>query len=264
MTTSGSWRRIDRSAAANVTPAWPVHGDLRDARQLILDRVLDRDDLLGHRVAKLECGVERGRLSAAGRAGDEDHAVRPTRASRRDGRQDTRRHAELSSDYGPAAAIEESEHDTFAEERRHGRHAKIELPVFESDADASVLRPTPFGDIELRQELDARDDGVGQCGRRAPARATSTPSRRNANAEAASGRFEMNVARARVIGVAHEQIDEPDDGRLRRKIANIGRALVVGIGARELDIAARARGESFDGGFNVARARRLDRRFVAP
>ena len=72
--TSGSWRRIDFSPVAKVSPAcslvwiWLMEG--KD----VLDRVLDRHDVAG-RVAHLgQGGIERGGLSAAGRAGAQHHA----------------------------------------------------------------------------------------------------------------------------------------------------------------------------------------------
>jgi hypothetical protein len=36
-----------------------------------------------------------------------------------------------------------------------------------------------------------------------------------------------------VIGIAHQEVHEPDDGRLCREVAHIGRALVVMIDARQ-------------------------------
>jgi hypothetical protein len=68
----------------------------------------------------------------------------------------------------------------------------------------------------------------------------------------------MDVACAGVVGVAHEQVDEPDDGRLRREVADIRGALVVVIDARQLDVSTRARGEPLDRALDVAQARRLD------
>jgi hypothetical protein len=52
------------------------HLHLVDAGHLVFDRVLDRDDAQVGGVDLAEKGVERGRLARAGRAGDEDDAVR--------------------------------------------------------------------------------------------------------------------------------------------------------------------------------------------
>ena len=56
-------------------PGLRVDLDLGDALQLVLDRVLDRDDVLLGRVELAEGRVERRRLARAGRAGDEHGAV---------------------------------------------------------------------------------------------------------------------------------------------------------------------------------------------
>ena len=45
MITSGSWRTMWRSPLAKVSPIFGLHRDLVDALELVLDRVLDRDDL---------------------------------------------------------------------------------------------------------------------------------------------------------------------------------------------------------------------------
>ena len=54
-----------------------VDRGLRDAVELVLDRILDGEDVEVGRVDLGQAGVERRRLAGAGRAGDEDDAVRP-------------------------------------------------------------------------------------------------------------------------------------------------------------------------------------------
>ena len=53
-----------------------IHLHLIDPVHLIFDRVFDGDDLAVRFVDVIEAGVERGRLAGAGRAGDEQNAVR--------------------------------------------------------------------------------------------------------------------------------------------------------------------------------------------
>src|SRR5262249_46163873 len=53
-----------------------VDRNLRDAAKLILDRILNRDDLVFDRFDLRQRRVERCRLAAAGGTGDEYHAVR--------------------------------------------------------------------------------------------------------------------------------------------------------------------------------------------
>ena len=61
---------------SEIEPDFVAHRDLVDAGQLVLDRVLDRHDVVLRVVQLLEHGVERGRLAGTGRAGDENHSVR--------------------------------------------------------------------------------------------------------------------------------------------------------------------------------------------
>jgi len=69
-------------------------------------------------------------------------------------------HAELREGDGATAAIEEARDDRLTEHRRHGGDAEIELARLEADADAAVLWAAALGDVELREELHPRDDGV--------------------------------------------------------------------------------------------------------
>ena len=80
MMTSGSWRRMARSArgerllAFSSTCTWLMPADL------VLDRVLDRDDVLASTFWMWrERGVQQRRLARAGRAGDENDALRARR-----------------------------------------------------------------------------------------------------------------------------------------------------------------------------------------
>ena len=61
---------------ANVSPALFVGLDLVDAGEHVLDRVLDRGDVLARRVDLLQRGVQRRGLAGTGRAGADHHAER--------------------------------------------------------------------------------------------------------------------------------------------------------------------------------------------
>ena len=62
--------------AGEIEPDLRPHLDLVDARELELDRVLHGHDIARHRVQLEQAGIERRRFAAAGRAGDQHHAVR--------------------------------------------------------------------------------------------------------------------------------------------------------------------------------------------
>ena len=75
ITMSGSQRRIERRPAAKVSPAFGLTCTWLMPGQPVLDRVLDRDDVLVGRVELVEGAVEGGGLARAGRAGHQDGAV---------------------------------------------------------------------------------------------------------------------------------------------------------------------------------------------
>ena len=67
----------DRAQAAGERHAGPcVDLHLVHAGDLHFDRILERDDVVGRRLDRVQRRVQRRRLAAAGRAGDQDHALR--------------------------------------------------------------------------------------------------------------------------------------------------------------------------------------------
>ncbi len=55
----------------------------------------------------------------------------------------------------PSTAIEQPDDDALTVHGRHGGDAHVEFALLEPHADPSVLRPSPFRDVEVREELDA-------------------------------------------------------------------------------------------------------------
>src|SRR5258705_6472732 len=56
-------------------PLFFVDRNLQHSRQLILDGVFDGDYFVAAMINFGECRIERGRFAAAGRTGDEEHAI---------------------------------------------------------------------------------------------------------------------------------------------------------------------------------------------
>ena len=136
----------------------------------------------------------------------------------------------------PAAAVEEPEHHRFPVQRRHGGDPEIELARLEPHPDPPVLRLAPLRDVQLGQQLDPRDDRglkafrrTGQLGEHA---VDPEP-----DPEAVSGRLQVDVARAGVVGLANEQVDETDHRRLAREIPHVGERVVAPV-ARQCGVAA--------------------------
>ena len=74
--TSGSWRRMLRRALGEGQADRLLDVGLVDQVELVFDRVFDGDDVQLGAADQVQRGIERGRLAAAGRAGDQDQAVR--------------------------------------------------------------------------------------------------------------------------------------------------------------------------------------------
>ena len=97
---------------------------------------------------------------------------------------------------------------------KHGNHgnADVHFRLVDADLDAAVLRQALFGDVQVAQNLDAREDGrleLLQLRRHGDVLQNAV----NAvtNLEFLLERFQVNVRRAQFNGIAQDLIDEPDD-----------------------------------------------------
>ena len=137
-------------------PRLVVDVDLVDARQRNFRRVFGRRNVDAGLVENLQHRVQRHRLAATRRAGNENHPVRPA----------DRVHQQcllvgvvaqvLDADQR-SAGIENTHHDLFAEQCRQCRDPEVDRPVLrQHQLQASILRHAFLGDVELRDDLDAR------------------------------------------------------------------------------------------------------------
>src|SRR5581483_5682992 len=221
-----------------------LHVDLVHAEELVLDRILDRDDLLVGRVDLVERTVERRRLAAAGGARDEHHAVRlvdePVELAER-----VRREAERVQVHDDARAVEDTEDDALAVERRQRGDAEVDLLAHQAELDAAVLRQATLGDVELRHDLDARDDRRLEPARRA-LDVVQDPVDAVADLELVLERLDVDVRRALLDRAVDEQVHEADDRRLAREVAEVVDVLfvvgeVLDVGLRRLRAAVSVR-----------------------
>ena len=189
--------------------------DLRlvDARQLVLDRIFDGDDVGALGLQRHQRRAERGGLAAAGRPDDEDHAVlvfeeapcRSLNAAAEKPELLERRHA--------AVLIEDAQHHLLAVQRAQRRGAEVDvLAVFVGDADAAVLRQALLGDVHARHDLQARDQSFVD-----PLRQVhhffQQAVEAMADEDALFHRLDVHVRRAGLDRALHDQIDEVDDRR---------------------------------------------------
>ncbi len=138
-------------------PDLGVRLNLRDARQVVFDRVLRRRNIHPRLVDLGERGVKRRRLAGSGRARHVNDAVglidhladECERRRMRDQLVEPERRVRL---------VEDAHADLLAPFARHGGDAKINRLPFHRHADPAVLREALLGDIELAQNLEARDE----------------------------------------------------------------------------------------------------------
>ena len=107
-------------------------------------------------VQALERRVQRRRLARAGRAGDQQDAVRLV-DQLIDELLGLRIHAERGQVEPAGLLVQDTQHHALAVAGRDGRDAHVHRAAGDPQADAAVLRQALLGDVELRHDLDARD-----------------------------------------------------------------------------------------------------------
>src|SRR3989344_3696578 len=137
---------------------------LRYAGNSVLDRVLQREHVLAVAVHLVEQGVQRGRLSGAGGAGNQHQAVGLF----------NRRADESEVALGEAHAVDlpvfglvaqNTHHHLFAVIGGEGRYAEVHLAAADARAKAAVLRLALFVQTHVGEHLDARDHRGVHLGR---------------------------------------------------------------------------------------------------
>ena len=139
---------------------------LHDAFDIVFDGVLGRQQLRVDGVDPAQAGIKRGGFAATGRPGDDHNAIGPLdgldgiivevlgEAKRFDLQIDGR-------------AVQNAQHDRFAELSGQGGDAQIDHAIAHGESDAPVLWHAALGNIQVGHDLQARDDRQRQVlGRR--------------------------------------------------------------------------------------------------
>ena len=186
-----------------------VHRHLHDAFQIVFDRLFRGQEFGIDRVDLAQAGIKRRRFSGAGRAGDNEDAVRPLDHFE-DVIVDVIGHAERFEIEIDGGAIEHAQDDAFAKLRRQSRDAQIDGAAGDVFLDAAVLRQAALGDVHVRHHFHARDNRQREMARRRRhfvKRAVDAIT----NFEFVFERLEMNVARAVLDRLVQDQIDKAND-----------------------------------------------------
>src|SRR5205814_1545846 len=88
----------------------------------------------------------------------QDHSVRPPDRALED-LELPRGESEIFQTELDAALIEQTHDDRFAVQRRENGDADVDLVRQDVRFDATILRQPPLGDIQVRKDFDAGDDG---------------------------------------------------------------------------------------------------------
>ena len=186
-----------------------IHLHLIDAFKLVFNRVFNRDDILRAVFQGVQRGVQRGGFAAAGRAGDENPALRLAQRGAVDV-QMLLRHPQLRQPAHGNGFVQNPNHHFFAEMRQERGDAQINLALKKIDADAPVLRLAMFGNIQPGDDLNARNQGQLQ-----PFRNANPFAQQAVNAipdvQMLGGRLEMNIAGAFFDAVGDNHVRQADD-----------------------------------------------------
>src|SRR5262249_31008319 len=141
-----------------------VHRNLRNALELILDRVLDRDYLVLFVLYFIKRSIQRCSLTGTRRPGHQHHPVRLgnefpelLQVLRRES---DNVQIQFSKGLVDLFLVENTNDYVLAVNRRHDRHAEIDLSAANHYSESSVLRYAALGNVQLRHDLDALNDGL--------------------------------------------------------------------------------------------------------
>src|SRR5690606_5985377 len=167
-----------------------------------------------------ERGVERRRLTRAGRTGDEQNAVRLVDELVHE-RLRARIHAERVELQAAGLLVEQTQYDALAMACRNRRDAHVDRTARDAQRDASVLRQALLGDVELRHDLDARDDERGDGALRLQYLAKHAVNAKPDD-ETVFERLDMDIGRIVLYGLRQDGVDQLDDRRLIVAFEQIG------------------------------------------
>ena len=104
--------------------------------------------------------------------------------------------------------------------RGQGRNAQVDRAAAEVELDAPVLRQATLGNVEVREDFEAREDGQGEVLGRWWHLIESTVDA-VADFELVLKGFEVNVGGLSADGLGEHEVDVTDDGRLPRHLFNV-------------------------------------------
>ena len=112
---------------------------------------------------------------------------------------------------------------------RHGRYTKVNILALNAQTNATVLRQTALGDVKVRHDLDARNNGSSlTLGRRF--NLVQHAVNAVAHDQPIFERLDVNVGRAGFERVGDNQADQANHRRFRRQIFELLNVVTEGVG----------------------------------
>ncbi len=182
--------------------------------------------------------------------GDEHQAVR-LRDHPVDQRPVRLAHAEADEIERQRALVEQTHDHALAVERRDGRDADVDLASFEPQGDVAVLRDVALGDVHVRHDLHATDQGRLEMLRRLRLRDQHAVDP-VLDPQLALERLDVDVRRAGLDRLEQQQVHQIDERRLLRHPVDVfrldGVEIVFDVGRREAALVGEALRHAGGGG----------------
>ena len=187
-------------------------------------------------------GVQRGRFTRTGRPGHENNSMRQVEHAIPHV-PIALRHAQMFQPEEGIAAIENAQHDCFAVNHRNDADAQVDLASGDFQPDTAVLRDALLGDVQMTQDLEARDNR----------RLEFADLRRNVgfdqhavnsitHAQLILERLDVNVGGAGFERLGHDLIHELDDRCILRRVGEIQIVFVAVFQNRDVIVVGHAHG----------------------
>ena len=189
-----------------------VHLRLADPAQVVFDRIFHRHDVGGGGFEPRHRGIKRGRLARAGRAGHEHDAVRPAdQLVEMDQR--VARHAQRFEVQPLRVLFQQTQHRAFAMTGRQRGHPHVDRPAADAQRNTAILRQPFFRNVQLRHDLDPRDQRAMQRLLR-PHDIAQGAIDTKAHHRRSLERFDMNIRSLFARCLRQQRVDHADDRRV--------------------------------------------------
>ena len=226
--------------------------DLVDPGELVLHRVLHRDDLALLGVEARQGRVEGGGLAGTGGARDQEDAVGDIQHRQQPlpGRAVEAQGVEVEAH---ALLVQQAHDHALAEHGGDCGDAQIELLALDPQRDAPVLGQAPLGDVELGHDLDPGDDGRGGA-YRGRVHLLQDAVHPIADLQLVGEGLDVDVRGAGVHRPLHDLVDHADDRGLARQVLEVLDVLLVELAALPLllgGLGGRLLVEALDGGIDL-------------